>query len=401
MPRPRRKKIKRDEGTVAIIVALMLVVLIGFLGFVVDTGQIFRVRNELQNVADASALAGARMLDGTLAGVTKAEQAALDFAKKHWADGKWMQDPSVDPNDLKVEFGHWHVTDDGTYCPAGAPCWQHLGDATTITGSLAGSVNSVRVIGYRSDNINGTSAPVRHFFMPLLGNAKSDVGAEAIAIGGGPYTDCGFPMVVPDCALTNAVVQGGCEWCMQFQNNNSDTAGWTSFGENGFPIEALIASMCGTLDTGFLIDDSPGGTLECTGSCHSWSVADGDLPVFNGNSMNKNNYCGLIQEILNRDGTGVAKEFRVRVPVLKSSPGSACDASQFSSFKPISGWATVEIMGAACNNPPVVVPNPPVFCSPPPSNKFILARLRCDLDSTDIAGGGFFGTEAPHIRLVK
>jgi hypothetical protein len=48
------------------------------------------------------------------------------------------------------------------------------------------------------------------------------------------------------------------------------------------------------------------------------------------------NFCPLIQQILTRGVEGgPVYPFTVRVPVLESTPGSACDASQFSSFREI------------------------------------------------------------------
>jgi hypothetical protein len=394
--------------------AITIVVMIGFAAFVIDVGQIFRVKNELQNAVDSASLAGARMLNGTAQGIANAQTEALKYAKMHYANSLQIQ--TADVNDIYVETGHWHeggATGICTPTPPATGCFESVQTPDSPT-----YINAVRVTGYRTQGVShpgGTpNSSVGHFFAQIIGTAQTNVLARATAIGGGPDRDCGFPMVVPDCALENAIISGGCEWCMRFQNATTDTAGWTDFGYNGFPLEQLIAAMCGcdptncpstnidgiTITPGFHVDDSPGGTLECTGQCNSWSTADGDLSLFNGNSMNKNNYCGLIQDILNRDGSGVAKSFKVRVPVIESTAGT-CDASQFSSHRPVAGFATVEIMGADCGHGPVIVPNPDESCQPPPSGKFILARLDCDLDSSDIAGGGFFGTEAPHIRLVQ
>jgi hypothetical protein len=40
-------------------------------------------------------------------------------------------------------------------------------------------------------------------------------------------------------------------------------------------------------------------------------------------------------------------------------------------------------------------------CQPPPSEKYVVASLRCDMQSTQPAGAGNAGTDAPHIRLVQ
>ena len=92
----------------------------------------------------------------------------------------------------------------------------------------------------------------------------------------------------------------------------------------------------------------------------------------------------------------------MRAPVLESTPGSACDAAQFSSFHTIAGFAAFEIYGAKCGNA-----DPGVFsslspCPAPSSGKYIVGALRCDLESVEgVAGGGFFGIQAKHIRIVE
>lgn len=88
--------------------------------------------------------------------------------------------------------------------------------------------------------------------------------------------------------------------------------------------------------------------------------------------------------------------------MLESTPGSSCDASQFSSFHTIAGFAAFEILGAKCGNadPGVFAPASP--CPPPSSGKYIVGRLRCDLENIeDPAGGGYFGIKAKHVRIVE
>jgi hypothetical protein len=54
--------IKKERGVVAILVTLSMVVLIGFVGLALDLGKLFVAKTELQNSADACALAAAREL---------------------------------------------------------------------------------------------------------------------------------------------------------------------------------------------------------------------------------------------------------------------------------------------------------------------------------------------------
>lgn len=67
----------RQQGAVAIIVGLSLFVLIGLLGLVLDLGHLYITKTELQNAADAAALSGAKELNGTADGITKAVDRAI------------------------------------------------------------------------------------------------------------------------------------------------------------------------------------------------------------------------------------------------------------------------------------------------------------------------------------
>eukprot|EP01034_Spumella_vulgaris_P046448 gene46448-biopygen39554 len=58
-PLPARR---RQRGAVAIIAAIALPILIGFAGLALDGGRLFMQKTELQNAADACALAASREL---------------------------------------------------------------------------------------------------------------------------------------------------------------------------------------------------------------------------------------------------------------------------------------------------------------------------------------------------
>jgi Flp pilus assembly protein TadG len=70
----------RQRGQALVIVALMLIVLIGFLALAIDVGNAYAERRFMQNAADAGALAGARALGlgrGAAAARAEAERFAL------------------------------------------------------------------------------------------------------------------------------------------------------------------------------------------------------------------------------------------------------------------------------------------------------------------------------------
>lgn len=70
-----------QRGAVALMFGLSAVVLFGFMGLALDLSQTYDRKTELQNASDAAALAGARELNGTTAGinlaVSKAKAVAL------------------------------------------------------------------------------------------------------------------------------------------------------------------------------------------------------------------------------------------------------------------------------------------------------------------------------------
>lgn len=61
----------------AIIVALSIFVLVGMIGLAIDLGRMFVIKTELQNAADACALAAARELDGNADALTRADAAGI------------------------------------------------------------------------------------------------------------------------------------------------------------------------------------------------------------------------------------------------------------------------------------------------------------------------------------
>src|ERR1700730_15110195 len=72
----------RRRGAVAPLMALLMLPLLGMLAFSIDVGYIVRVQTDLQNAADAAALAGAERLQSLFVqynnpGLTAAQQTAI------------------------------------------------------------------------------------------------------------------------------------------------------------------------------------------------------------------------------------------------------------------------------------------------------------------------------------
>lgn len=170
-----------SKGAAAIIVAIVLVVLISFAALAVDIGYLMVTRNELQNIADAASLAGARTLgrlyecNGQLNPCTEAmpyadqqtyaadvaaiQAAVTDVAASNHAGGKG----AIVINPADIVIGNWN--------PPTNPPTDRLA-ATTI------APDAVRVTARRDASANN---PITTFLAGVMGIDTVDVSATATA----------------------------------------------------------------------------------------------------------------------------------------------------------------------------------------------------------------------------
>jgi Flp pilus assembly protein TadG len=77
---PLIARLRRDErGSIIIQATLTIVVIMGMIGLALDGGRFFMVNSDLQDLADAAALAGAAKLDGTSGAMQRADAAARNL----------------------------------------------------------------------------------------------------------------------------------------------------------------------------------------------------------------------------------------------------------------------------------------------------------------------------------
>lgn len=74
---------KGERGSVVIMTAISMLLLILMVGLCIDISRIYMVRTELQNAADAAALSAARELDGSIPGIQAAVLRANQVANTH------------------------------------------------------------------------------------------------------------------------------------------------------------------------------------------------------------------------------------------------------------------------------------------------------------------------------
>ncbi|KAF5033736.1 putative Flp pilus-assembly TadE/G-like protein [anaerobic digester metagenome] len=83
MKRLVKKFIRNEDGQALPLVALLMVVLMGFAALVIDVGRIYNVKSEMQKAADAAALAGAQELPTASTAISTAKNyAGLNGAEK-------------------------------------------------------------------------------------------------------------------------------------------------------------------------------------------------------------------------------------------------------------------------------------------------------------------------------
>lgn len=153
----------RRRGAVVVLTLVTLTVLLGFAALTVDVGVMYNARAELQNAADAGAMAAALALMNTEYGhdpVELAHATALEYVERNSVLGRKvtlapMQDivfgrAKLDPNTNTYNFAPTTV----------------LPDAVKVT---------VRC------TTDSPSGPIDLFFAPLFGMSSTDVSASAIA----------------------------------------------------------------------------------------------------------------------------------------------------------------------------------------------------------------------------
>ena len=168
----------RQRGVVAIIVGLMIAVLVGFIGLALDGGHLYLTKSELQNAADACALAASYELTGApaiaAAAFNRADAAGRTVAQLNKFN---FQGAAVDAADITVGFGT-ALTAGSSWVAAGAAPANAKYVRCTITRATA----------------NGHG--VTPYFMQVLGFGPATVESIATATLAPAQNNCAVPMAL-------------------------------------------------------------------------------------------------------------------------------------------------------------------------------------------------------------
>jgi Flp pilus assembly protein TadG len=351
------ERCQRQRGTVVVLFALLLPVLLGFIALVVDLGHGWLTRGQLQNAADSAALAGARDLNGMATQYTLARASAQYYAAQHLANNTAVG--------LNLNAGN---APNGNIVLGN---WDFLTNAfTPDNGSLpAYRVNAVK--------INTPTFAVPTWFATTFGINQENVVTSAIAVGGSPNASCGFPLVVPDCSILDNNGQVQCNATLTFGRATTDNVGFTLYssspGVNTPGINCAVARSLGVA--------CPGG-CNCTSACNASAISNGQIYISNGNNLSS--------QVVNWINSAVAAApngLYVQLPVLASGLSQAnCGSFQFNRLQAITGYVEIKLTGAS-QGPP----------------KTISGSIECTRSGPAPPGGsgGFFGYKSTTIYLVQ
>jgi hypothetical protein len=367
-----RKRLSNQQGAVAIMVAVSAIVLLGIAAFVIDFGFTWVTTNELQNAADAGALAGAGALGHYYCPATDPDNPCLspatmkattvgdvepiarpvvrDVVGKNYAATVAL---AIDDGDIEVG---WWDPDPKTF-------------SATYTGDPAkySPPNAVRV---RTRRDTTTNAPIKTFLGNIFGVANINLSKPATAA----LTSIGKvePGGLKPLALSE---QHMCDDVIKLQNTTTSCAGWTGFfGDTN------------TKDMGTLIDGIRMGTAE------SPEVTVGDALNFTGGvtAATFNAFYNLW--MAEKDAaTGI---WRVLLPVYEDS--GTCDNPNKSI--PIKGFATMDISKVDCT---ASDPKEPYKTCSPGSEDVVEGKIACGIVDPGRGGGGEFGTVGSIPGLVQ
>ncbi len=222
-----------EQGMVAVTVAFLLVGLLCFGALSVDVSSLFMVRNELQNAADAGALAAARSLylaNGQQVD-TGANAVGVAAAQANSAQNVQVEvtgNPGANTGD--VERGHWRFST-RTFTPNSSLAPTTLNEVSD--GELDADltfINAVRV------KVRRETTPARSFLSGIIGFDNFQMQAEAIAYIGfaGAFLpgEADEPIAICQQALLNGSLEYSCNTGRMINSgggNTHNTGGWTNF----------------------------------------------------------------------------------------------------------------------------------------------------------------------------
>lgn len=260
---------ERERGGISVLVAILMVVLLGFAALAVDVAMLYSERAQLQNASDAAALMVAQRCakDETDPNCSVSSPAAPELANKNAVDGlSTIQSIALDKSNRTV-------------------------NVTTGSAEAGGAPNSVSL-----------------FFATAFGITTAQPSASSGVAWGSPKKGkAPFPITVSICQVRD---QAGVMQLLQLHGNNANPDCF--YGPSGAAVQGGFGGLkqdsgvCGaTVDT---VSNTAGGdtgnnpTPNCEGTLNSWAA-----------DMNSGKEVILLLPIFNAvTGTGTGAVYRLK-----------------------------------------------------------------------------------------
>ena len=236
--------LKNERGVSAIIVAVFLLFVgVGIAAFVIDIGYINVVKNEIQNAADAGALAGANDLFLPNGNINlDANRTANIVATSNNSGGRSVEVNDYASNNGDVQRGHWTFGDPipcpslsnnlTKFCPNSSPTQVNLFIPDHVYNVDTDFINAVKVVTHNTQ--------IPSFFAKIFGFGNYQRTSDAVAIRTAANEfqpgDFDYPVAICIEAITDG--DGNGFTCnigrMLNSGSNADThntGGWTNFSQ--------------------------------------------------------------------------------------------------------------------------------------------------------------------------
>lgn len=234
--------IKGQRGSVAVMVALAFIVLLGAATLSIDVGYLFVTRNELQNIADAGSLAGARELGRIYEGMTLQEQYAYVFNPAEI-------EPAVTDVAFKNKAAYKNIVINSDDIVIGK--WDT--DSKSIVPTL-NQPDAVQVTARRDEQANDRLSTI---FARVFGEDSVPVSAVAIAALTAESkmmaADLPLPVGISRCVFEDPNNTDFCGRDIVFYPTTYGEAGWHTFFDwpsNAATLTALLTDIKESIEMG-------------------------------------------------------------------------------------------------------------------------------------------------------
>jgi hypothetical protein len=401
-----------------------MVVFIAIAALAIDIGQLSTTKNELQNVADSAALAGAAKIGTVYMSITSAEIPTHVFNKSDISDvvqAVALQNRAsgvnvvINNNATDIIIGKWNSsTKDIDPEVSQAPGAQYL------------EPDAVYVKARRDSQAN---SPITTFFAGILGINTMSVTAEAVASLSGPSSvaegELQLPIGLSENLFEPQYNQTLCTDIITFSPTPSSCAAWHNFEDDvngdamedkiigiieGHTVEAEDCVACGTLssgqewmeanydirhnpqypgavvtpsyNTGVLFEFQGGQISKLLTPGAGYLLPDydsglnpGNTGTIEGNTANPQDMTAMFDYFRYRDGDEIDSEWSTTIPVYEDTTvqdgDSTPDCDNATQSRKIVGFAEVSVLQT----------------NPPPDTT-LAVRVQCNLVVAEGRGGG-------------